>query len=342
MAVPDSKMSHAEAACILGVSEDADESQARVAFKSAAKRVHPDKTGEDSTAEFVELQRALEVFVANVQSNVVPIPCSPTTDGLLESERLDRHFFGTAFGSDEFDPRAWAGEASAAMLAGSQPVPSVWRCRQCPVDSSVCCRLKGKKHSCICGHKVEAHAQQKHFKCTAAGCSCPKLQFHVQQLGWEVKCRCKHHVRDHTASKKPPWKCTKRIPGKDQKPCPCEGFDASWVCTCGHGWAMHETVSSVLVSKAIFAREWVAHGIRPECVAEAEEKRNKWAADAARLASRVGVAAASKQVAQKAQNRGISMCAEAKMQEAVRGTRNVRSPVDRKSAPLSVEDENCQ
>merc|ERR1712216_794645 len=122
---------------------------------------------------------------------------------------------------------------------------------------------------------------------------------------------------DHAASGSPPWRCTKRLPGREQKPCPCTGFHASWVCTRGHAWDQHETTWSAVVSKAVFAREWVAQGLRPECVEEAEEKRERWASEAASMAAELGAAEASKRVASKAQRLGISMCAEARMNEAV-------------------------
>lgn len=309
------------AANLLGVAPGASEAEARHAFREAARHAHPDKTGEASSEEFLKLREALDTLLEHGTPAVPPAAAAATGPPQeKESDRLDKHFFGTAFNSDNFDPRAWPGQADAGWLASGQPVQCVWRCKLCPEASSVCCRMKPKKHSCICGHKVEAHNQAKGFSCTASGCRCPRLSFHVQQLGWEVRCACKHHVRDHAASGAAPWACTKRIPGKDKKPCPCKGFHASWVCTCGHGWDQHETTWSTAVSKAVFAREWVAQGLRPECVEEALEKRAKWDSEAAALAAEVGAEEASRRMAAKAQRIGVSMCAEARMQEAVAET----------------------
>eukprot|EP00929_Paragymnodinium_shiwhaense_P067045 TRINITY_DN33729_c0_g1_i2.p1 TRINITY_DN33729_c0_g1~~TRINITY_DN33729_c0_g1_i2.p1 ORF type:complete len:249 (+),score=58.99 TRINITY_DN33729_c0_g1_i2:100-846(+) len=214
------------AAALLGVSVDASEAELRHAYRDAAKRYHPDKPGEDSAADFVRLKDALDLLLARLaQTAQQPAGAgaggstTPRAAGMKESERLDKHFFGTHFNSDQFDPRAWDGEADAAAIAAAGlPVQCVWRCKSCPEQSSVCCRMKPKKHSCICGHKVEAHSQAKNFKCGMSGCKCPRLKFHVQQFSWEAKCRCKHHVKEHQAGG-PPWRCSKILPGKDKKAC---------------------------------------------------------------------------------------------------------------------------
>jgi len=329
-------MPAAAARLLLGVGGNASEVELRHAYREAAKQVHPDKTGEDSSTEFVQLREALDTLLLEITT--VPPPPRPGCDGgddggtIKESDRLDKHFFGTRFGSDKFHPRAWGGEADDAVLLSGQPVQCVWRCRCCPEASSVCCRIKPKKHSCICGHKVDAHRQADGFSCGSKGCHCRRLQFHVQQLGWEVRCRCKHHVKDHSASGFHPWKCTKRLPGRDQKPCPCDGFDASWVCTCGHGWDLHETTWSAGVSKAVFAREWVAQGLRPECTEEALQKRTDWDNEASRVAAECGAEHASRFIAAKAKRLGVSMCAEARMHEAA------QEALDGSRLPLSQMD----
>jgi len=69
-------------------------------------------------------------------------------------------------------------------------------------------------------------------------------------------------------------------------------------------------------SKAIFAREWVAQGLRPECVEEALEKRAKWDNEASTMAAEFGAEEASRLISDKAQRLGVSMCAEARMREA--------------------------
>eukprot|EP00933_Yihiella_yeosuensis_P013904 TRINITY_DN1266_c1_g1_i5.p1 TRINITY_DN1266_c1_g1~~TRINITY_DN1266_c1_g1_i5.p1 ORF type:complete len:319 (-),score=92.03 TRINITY_DN1266_c1_g1_i5:277-1233(-) len=80
---------------------------------------------------------------------------------------------------------------------------------------------------------------------------------------------------------------------------------------------MHETTWQEGVSKAIFAREWVAQGLRPECVAEALEKRSRWDEQMTTAAAEHGRDAALRMVAEKAQRMQVSMCAEARMREAV-------------------------
>ncbi|CAE7212976.1 unnamed protein product [Symbiodinium natans] len=318
------------AAALLKVAKDASEEELRRAYREAARLCHPDKVP-DRQEDFLQLGEALEVLLTRPQT-----PAS-TQSTRSESERLDKHFFGTHFGSDQFDPRAWLGQASKEELASGQAFQCVWRCKSCPEASSVCCRLKPKKHSCLCGHKVEAHDPVRGFGCTTPGCKCWRLEFYVQQLGWEARCGCKHHLRDHNRTGEPPYRCSKILPGKDKKPCPCSGFHVSWVCTCGHPWQEHETTWQKSTSSAVFSREWVAGGLRPECVAEAEEKRSRWKNQAAEAAERHGRDVAAKLVADKAQRMQVSMCAEAGMREAIDetldGRRLPRSALSARSAP---------
>lgn len=310
------------AARVLGVAVDAEETEIRRRYREEARGCHPDKTQDDTSEKFLQLQEALHVLLSSAPQKASSAGASTErkAEGMRESERLDKHFCGTHFGSDNFDPRAWSGIASDEALKRGHAVQVVWRCKLCPEESSVCCRLKPKKHSCLCGHKVEAHSQEHGFRCMVKGCRCPKLQFHVQQLGWEARCACKHHVKDHAQAEGPPYRCTKILPGKDKRPCPCAGFHVSWVCTCGHSWDAHETTWQEGVSKAVFAREWVAQGLRPECVAEAEEKRNKWSSEAATLAAQHGEQEALRIIQERSRRMQVSMCAEARMKEAVEDT----------------------
>ncbi|CAJ1411077.1 unnamed protein product [Effrenium voratum] len=291
------------AAARLKVPLGASEAEIRSAYRAAARSQHPDKAS-GSSEEFLRLGEALEVLTK----------ARPAEAEVEESESLDRRFFGSHFGSDQFDPRAWLGEADPAL----DELQCVWRCKTCPEQSSVCCRLKPRKHSCLCGHKVEVHEPRRGFRCSSNGCRCERLEFYVQQLGWEARCACKHHVRDHNQLGGAPWPCSKVLPGKDKKPCPCRAFHVAWVCTCGHPYEDHETSWHRAISKAVFAREWVAQGLRPECVAEAEEKRARWQQQAGELAASRGAEPALQAVAAKAKRLQVSMCAEAKMREAVR------------------------
>lgn len=128
-------------------------------------------------------------------------------------------------------------------------------------------------------------------------------------------------------------------------------FIAPEACTGGgHGAAEHETVWQER-SAAVMGREWVASGLRPECVAEAEarhcewrqlsslikkqnssgdwpqlyverqEKRSRWQQEAVEMAARDGPASKEK-VAEKAKRMQISMCAEARMLEAGGATKS--------------------
>eukprot|EP00434_Breviolum_minutum_P005505 symbB.v1.2.004854.t1/scaffold280.1/size241228/4 len=307
------------AAHYLHVQLDAEEVELRRAFRHAARRCHPDKQG--STEEFLKLQEALEVLLQRVGDVPVSSRASTVASATTESERLDKHFFGTHFGSDHFDPRAWSGEVTWDSADSADLLQCVWRCRRCVEESSVCCRLKVKKHLCLCGHKLEAHLRPG-FGCGHNNCRCHRFEFYVQQLGWEARCSCKHHVRDHQQLNGSPWPCNKVLPGKEKKPCPCKGFNISWVCTCGHQASDHETTWQRKTSKAAFAREWVAQGLRPECVAEAEEKRARWQSRAAARAVETSMDLPTARAAVKAtaKRMQVSMCAEAKMMEAVEET----------------------
>ena len=74
--------------------------------------------------------------------------------------------------------------------------------------------------------------------------------------GWEVECSCKHKHTDHSPVF--PFTCMKQVGAKGggKKACDCEGFDANWVCNCGHPWRDHETVATSM-SLCEGGREWV-------------------------------------------------------------------------------------
>lgn len=284
------------------------------AFRRKAIECHPDKVETDDTSEFIALTEAFEIVLQHVRK--APKQTQKPVSNMKESERLDKHFFGTTFSSDTFDPRKWESGVPASDPAATQ---CVWRCKQCTEQSSVCCRIKPGKHSCICAHKLSDH---KNGVCTK--CACNRFTFHVQQGAWQAKCSCKHSHRDHAVSfdkrGKMKFTCTKHVPGHRERPCPCAvtGFAVSWVCTCGHGWSEHETVWCANVSKALFGREWVAAGVRPECSQEAEENRQRWADRCADHAAMTKDPEEAKRKATAlARKIGLSAVAEAKMIEAV-------------------------
>ncbi|CAD7927628.1 unnamed protein product [Amoebophrya sp. A120] len=200
----------------------------------------------------------------------------------------------------------------------------VWRCTLCePASSSTCCRLKPKKALCICGHKLEDHNSTCGSKCKK--CPCKGFQFHVQQGAWEVRCSCKHKRSDHKPTGKynaqglEIFACQGHVPGQRNKKCPCKCFEASWVCNCGHPWSAHETVVTVVPNRALFGREWVAGGLRVECVEIAEQARDKWAGQAAEQVAMgaLNPEEAIQKAARFTERLKLSRVAEAKMQEAV-------------------------
>jgi hypothetical protein len=113
----------------------------------------------------------------NYRNNILQYKKSDGTT-INRSEQLDKHFFGTQFGSDQLDFREHPGVNATRQEDGDQ---MVWYCLDCEresrrerakilgldiddeeiisklASSSVCCRLKPNKHTCLCGHKLKDH-----------------------------------------------------------------------------------------------------------------------------------------------------------------------------------------
>jgi len=293
------KFTYSEALQTLGMVYREDvptETSLQKAFRLKARECHPDKSASDDTSEFLALTDAYTLLLDHVRA----------TRGKKReveeraSERYDKYPCGKAFKSDDFVPRRWAG--------GVEPTDPnaacVWRCKQCETASSVCCRLKPAKHSCICTHKLSDHVNGE---CSI--CACSQFSFHVQQGTWQARCVCKHSHRDHVD-----LRCTKEVNGQS---CECTCYTINWMCTCGHDASHHETVYSARSSKANCPREWVS-GLRPECTQVANEKREKWAAKVADIAAITkDPEEAKRQARLLVEKMGLSLVAEARMLEAV-------------------------
>ena len=155
---------------ILGFDEmPNDIKEVRRAFRKLALKCHPDKNPDVSPSVFADLQRALEIVELSKEDSKIDI---------------DDDDFDVTTRRDIFDPRAFEG---GCVLSDLKPgIKSVvWRCTKCPAESSVCCRVKPRKHRCICGHKLSSHTSSNNFACK--DCPCKGFRFHVQLNGWQSR-----------------------------------------------------------------------------------------------------------------------------------------------------------
>ena len=238
----------------------------RKAFRRRALKCHPDKGG--SPEDFFELEQALSFLERD--------------SSLCERERKSDHvgskesFEGAP--KKDFDPRNFEGSVDVNKFDSTTPLSVVWRCKLCPPKSSVCCRVKARKHKCLCGHKLADHRQDDKFACSK--CECARFDFHVQLNGWSTRCRCKHKPTDHSVKGK--RACTKCV-GKHAKLCDCAAYSCSWVCNCDHAWKDHET-AFVTKFYSSLSRAWVCSGVSKAVAEEAEWKRK---AASSRVASKL-------------------------------------------------------
>ena len=231
-------------------------SEIRKAFRRAALKCHPDKGG--SPEEFFELERALSFL----EKNTVLCEGKGERDQVSSKESYEEPR------KKDFDPRAFSGAVDlSSSFDWTTPLFVVWRCKLCPPKSSVCCRVKPRKHKCLCGHKLEDHKQGNKFACSK--CDCAKFEFHVQLNGWSTRCRCKHKPTDHAVTGR--RACLKCV-GKYAKQCDCAAYTCSWVCNCDHAWSDHETVF-VTQTYSSLSRAWVCSGVSKAVAEEAEWKR---------------------------------------------------------------------
>jgi hypothetical protein len=196
------------------------EDEVRVAYKKQALVWHPDKNAdqqEEATRRFQELGEAQELLLrvdaatpAGADAAAAGTEAGPTAVSLGLR----------AMPGPQLSPKALAGEELSVL----------WRCGGCTEPNTVCCRLNPKKHSCLCGHKLQHHVPGKHgLRCAEKGCACRSFSFHVQHGGWQARCGCKHKHTDHAVAA--PHACEK--PG-----CTCAAYDVRWVCSCGHPWCV--------------------------------------------------------------------------------------------------------
>eukprot|EP00940_MAST-03C_sp_MAST-3C-sp2_P000131 g131.t1 len=251
----------------------------RKAFRREALKCHPDKdSGEDAAKRFREITRALEVLEEELKPPSGGVPPSSTS----MATKMDNHK------TSDFDPRRFDGSVNLEAVddvSVLKTLSAVWQCTECPEKSSVCCRIKPRKHRCLCGHKLSDHNPENKFACAHKDCKCSRFQFHVQLNGWQTRCgNCKHKPEDHAPYGK--RRCCKCI-GKHARPCECPGYRVAWVCNCDHSWSSHKTVF-VRTKYASMARDWVVCGVSKAVQEEAKWKREE---AARRVASKLSARA---------------------------------------------------
>lgn len=188
----------------LGLGPMATAGEIRAAFREKAKNLHPDKPNGNHDA-FLKLKENFAIALQrpsrnnnhntnNANDNFsrsyperrrgdISMPSSST-----RNTEPDPQFVCPPATTNVDDPRKWDPNDQAPMrLDGKRKTwPSgsqiVWRCKMCPEESSVCCKLKAKRHQCLCTHKLADHGPNG---CTK--CACNKFEFHVQMYGWEVR-----------------------------------------------------------------------------------------------------------------------------------------------------------
>ena len=161
-----------EALRILGFDEiPNDMKEVRRSFRKLALRCHPDKNPDVSPSVFGDLTRALEI-----------VELSSKEDSKIDDVEDDSDVVRSR--RDSFDPRAFEdGCVLGDLRPGIKSV--VWRCTKCPKESSICCRVKPRKHRCICGHKLSSHTAENNFACK--DCPCKGFRFNVQLNGWQSR-----------------------------------------------------------------------------------------------------------------------------------------------------------
>eukprot|EP00756_Hemistasia_phaeocysticola_P016857 Hpha_TRINITY_DN15501_c4_g9::TRINITY_DN15501_c4_g9_i1::g.105591::m.105591 len=289
---PCHRLSWAEALLILGFAPDATPAEAEIVqnYRAKARDLHPDRDpSPGATARFQQLQSARDLLLSEETAPPVEGDCGPRRCPRCDAEAVpppeQPWLFRCGCGAVLRNPAA-AGDLSrpvtcgdVALAPGTQgelrrftgAVPParadacVWRCKECPEDTSVCCRVQDKSR-CVCGHLKRGHRGVQ-GGCSTAGCACATYKLHPCVGAWQARCRCKHHAREHDPRT---GKCGKLR-------CGCTGISWAWVCNCGHAADAHETVCVAGDRQAAVTREWVAGALRAEVVKMAEERRDRWA-----------------------------------------------------------------
>ena len=281
-----------EAAEVLGLElpdgKPPSEDEITAAFKKLAIRWHPDRNPdnvEEATLRFAEVSAARDLLLdpQAARENTGPHPKSQHSTSLR------------TFEGDVSDLVRRAELEGADSLFEGFELWAVWLCNTC---GAICCRLRKNKYLCLCGHKLAHHRPSRGMRCEAgpggaSGCGCDGYEFLVQFDAQPVKCRCKHAAGLHTNS--PPFECRSHE-------CECPSFDPTWICHCGHPCREHRTayVRKKLPERA---REWVAGGLRGECVALAKRFRTRSPRTRAAFIQRANAAHAARQPSFKAMQR---------------------------------------
>lgn len=281
----------AEACSILGIeagpSGVPDEEVIASAFKKLAIKWHPDRNPEnvkEATQRFAEISAARDLLL------------DPPTNALLDEPRGAG---GAGAGCADPYPktahsksmRTFEGDVTDAIASGEfggkEAVSlfesfGLWAVYKCDVCEAVCCRIRKNKYSCMCGHRLRDHDAGNKFRCADLKCRCKRFEFMVQDTDQPHKCRCKHAPQDHDPE--PPYACKK---------CgDCAAFDSPWTCNCGHAPKDHRT-AFVRHKYTERTREWVAGGLRGECVAMAKKFRSRSMAERISFIQRANAAKAA-------------------------------------------------
>ena len=256
------------------------------AFKKLAVKWHPDRNPdnvEEATQRFAEMSAARDLLL------------DPPTNAFVDESVSAGGGRGTSEPQAKAagpNLRAFEGDVTDAvtsgLLQGAEAVAlfegfgmwAVWKCDRC---EAICCRIRKNKYACMCGHRLRDHDAGRGFRCAAdPKCPCTRFSFQVQDTDQPHKCRCKHAPKDHDPM--PPHACRKCDA--------CQGFDSPWVCNCGHAPREHRTCF-VRHKYPERAREWVAGGLRGECVAMARKFRSRTIAERVSFVQRANAAKAA-------------------------------------------------
>ena len=266
------------------------------AFKRLAVKWHPDRNPDnvkEATQRFAEISAARDLLLDLPVNARVDEPAAAAR-GAATPKGPSR-----AAASHSQNLRKFENDVTEAITSGalrgkeldqlfeSFELWAVWHCTSC---DAICCRIRKNKYLCMCGHRLREHRAANGFRCEAgpggqASCGCTQYTFQVQFDQEPVKCRCKHAAKEHD-SRGAPWACTRAgCTG-------CEGFDPTWICNCGHPCSEHRT-AFVRKKYAERGREWVAGGLRGECVALANKFRARSMAERASFVARANAAKAA-------------------------------------------------
>lgn len=280
-----------EACSVLGVEPGPDgtppdEAVVAGAFKKLAIKWHPDRNPDaitEATQRFAEISAARDLLLdpptnamLDESTNRGAKRAPPSSHPKSSHSKSLRAFEGDV--SQDIDSGVLSGAEAAGLFEGFG-LWAVWKCDGC---EAVCCRIRKNKYSCMCGHRLRDHDAGRGFRCADPKCPCRRFSFQVQDTDQPHKCRCKHAPKDHAPA--PPHAC--------QKCDECDAFDSPWICNCGHRPSEHRTcfVRHKMTERS---REWVAGGLRGECIAMADKFRARSIAERVSFIERANAAKAA-------------------------------------------------